>query len=115
MSAKPWQPLEIEPDAVELALCDIVRNAILPVGTEGVSAPDLDGVRSTLLPDGRMVRAALRSEPAAAILHGERAALSYAVIGNAVVDQRSLRFLARAILDRQTRAFLDVSIEVQNI
>ncbi|MQT15054.1 hypothetical protein [Segnochrobactrum spirostomi] len=115
MSAKAWQPLEVEPDTIELALCDIVRSAILPVGTTAVSAPDFDGVRSTVLPDGRVVRAALRSEPAAAIIHGERAALSYAVAGNAVVDQRSMRFLARAVLDRQTRAFLDIAIDVQNI
>ncbi len=116
MSAKPWQPLEVEPDPVELARC-ATSFAANPAGRDraGSRPPIPTACAAPSCPMARMVRRRSAANPRRRSSTASARALSYAVVGNAVVDQRSLRFLARAILDRQTRAFLDISLDLQTI
>jgi len=105
-----WRPPTVEIDALEAAVADAARHAVLPLAEIGTPPPGADGVREIRLADGRRVLLALTADPVGAGAQGGRATLEFRLVGQGRIGERVFLVSGRAVLDRATRAFLDLSI-----
>lgn len=113
----PWRPPERETDAVEAAIVDAARRAVLPVAAIPGPRPDGDGVVRTLLPGGRHLAIAVVAQPVGAGQERGRAVLTVAIAGHARIAAAGrpdvvLLIEGRATLDQTTRAFLDLALTI---
>lgn len=116
-----WRPLAREPTPLDEAVNAAIRATILPAVGSRVPPPDAEGVRVITLPDGRVLRIALRAEPSSRAAFGKRDAAFYAVSGNCVLDtgvaaeRRGYALSGQAVVDIATRAFLHVEHRLETV
>lgn len=107
-----WWPPTVEIDALDKAVADAARHAVLPLAEIGTPPPGVDGVREIRLADGRRVLLALTADPVGGGARDGRATLEFRIAGQGRVDERVFLVSGRAALDRATRAFLDLSVSL---
>ncbi len=108
-----WRPLSRMPDPLEIALLDAVRASVTSLDTHAGIRRGENGALAVDLADGRRVHVSFRTLAQSPATFGAREALRYDLEGRAVVGTDSLGLAAHAVVDRKTRAFLDVGCETR--
>lgn len=105
-----WHPPERETDAFKAAVLDAVRMR-LPAhfGTQSVEPLRL-GEQRSLLPDGSPVVIQLLAQYSQGDVWHERPVLRFEVAGHAARRDRAQRFEGHALVDVETKAFLELDV-----
>lgn len=115
MTAAPWRPPEVEVGVLETAVLAAVRRAVLPIAGTGQPAPDADGVVRCTLPDGRALQLLITTQPAGGGDRYGRAVVRYHVAGQGMVEATAFLVEGDAVLDRATRAFLELGVRLSGV
>ncbi len=111
-----WRPATHEIDPVLEAIANAARATILPAVSINIPSPSTDGIRSQRLRDGRELRLKLSTRCPDQKQRGPRTVIVYALLGNAVVDNRiGYQVRGQAVLDVATRAFLDIDCQLEQV
>lgn len=105
-----WRPATHEPDALQAALTDYLRNRSAQVFLDAVSGARALGRITTLMSDGRELVIDLTIAPERAAAIGGRSALIFLVSGHAANNDGGWQVRGQVILDRKTFAFLSLEI-----
>ncbi len=100
-----WHPLKDDVGALDGLLTAAARAV---VGAHPSGGPDAPLWQTLALEDGRLLQLRLSAVPRQRITHGLRAALAYAVAGQAVIGTAGFACSGSVVVDLKTRAFLDV-------
>ncbi|WP_029002899.1 hypothetical protein [Azorhizobium doebereinerae] len=107
-----WQPLKDDVGGVEARLSETVRALVAAYPAGG---PEQPAWQALALADGRPLQLRLAVMPRSRLSHGRRAALDYAVSGQAVFGGEGFRCEGVAVLDLKTRALLDVTCRLVSL
>ncbi len=105
-----WRPLEVEPDPVELAVCEVIRLTLPALFSEVPDEPRRFPRRTAPLPDGTEVVVQYAAMPAETPAFNGRDTLGYRLAGHAGTAAGARRFDGRAVVDIRTRAFFDLTV-----
>ncbi len=108
-----WTPADKALHPLQTAINDLARHYLMPSIVPAPAPRTAEGWHSFALPDGQHASVFLEIVPRAEIKFGPRAALAYEVKGRATLEINGFRIAGNLLVDRTTRAFLEVECKLE--
>lgn len=109
-----WRPMDREPDALKAALLDYLRDRTGHVWTRGQIENCPLGVAQLVLPDASQISTDMSLNLEGQSTYEGRAALTFAITGQAADRHMGHVVNGKAIIDMETRCFLFLDITLSS-
>ncbi|MHB8885010.1 MAG: hypothetical protein ACYC5H_07955 [Methylovirgula sp.] len=108
-----WTPADKDQHPLQAAIHDLARHYLMPTIVRAPAPRGPEGWHSLVLSDGQRATIFLEIAARAEIKFGPRAALAYDIKGRATLEDNGFAFTGDVVVDRATRAFLQVDSRLQ--
>jgi hypothetical protein len=110
-----WTPADKELHPLQNAIHDLARHYLMPAIVPAPGPRGAEGWHSFTLPDGQRAAIFLEITARAETKFGPRAVLAYDIKGRATLENNGFLFAGDLLVDRATRAFLQVACNLQSL
>jgi hypothetical protein len=108
-----WTPAQKELHPLQIAIHDLARHLLMPAVVPPPARRSAEGWHTLVLANGQRAAIFLEIAPRAETKFGPRAALAYEVNGRATLDAVGYLIAGEVLVDRATRAFLQVECRLE--